>query len=77
MYGNLTASEVSVWERRFCNTPFCEVETLFVQRSDWNPELWSVATEPDQPEWLIASHEPVCPLCGGHLLTEANLDDGV
>ena len=77
MYNDLVSTEVAVWERRFCNTSFCEVETVFVKRSDQDSQLWHVAFEPDQSGWLIASHEPVCPLCGGHLLTESNVDDGV
>jgi hypothetical protein len=65
------------WERRYCITPGCEVRTLYVQRKGEGLDLWRVSEHPNQPEWLIASVDPICPLCAAHLLTQANLDDGV
>lgn len=66
-----------IWEKRFCITPWCDTRELYVQRKEEGLDIWRVTETPNQPEWLMASVEPVCPCCGGHLLTQANLDDGV
>lgn len=65
------------WERRYCITPGCQADTLYVQRRGKGLELWRVSEKPNQPEWLIASIDPLCPYCAAHLLTQANLEDGV
>jgi hypothetical protein len=77
MFENRMSEVVGFWERRFCITPWCQAGTLYVQRRGAGPDSWRVTQKTDQPEWLIASDEPVCPCCGGYLLTQANLDDGV
>ena len=65
------------WEVRYCITPGCPAGTLYVQRKGEGQDLWRVTETPNQPEWLIASIDPLCPYCAGHLLTQANRLEGV
>jgi len=65
----------TAWEQRFCPTDWCSLETLYVRRDDHNPELWHV--NDGNGSWLVAATGPVCPLCGGNLLTPSNLMEGV
>jgi len=71
------SSVIGVWERRFCVTSWCTADALYVQRKGEGLDVWRVTEKPDQPEWLVASDVPVCPLCGHHLATQANLDEGL
>lgn len=77
MHNQKIAQKTGVWERRFCTSPMCQADTLFAQRRDDHLELWRVTEDPSQYEWLVAACEPICPYCGGYLLTQANLDDGI
>lgn len=77
MLSDRMSDVVGVWERRFCVTSWCPTEVLYVQRKGEGLDLWRVAENPNEPEWLVAAAEPVCPYCGGHLPTAANLDDGI
>ena len=69
--------QVAVWEERFCPTDWCTHNTLYVRRHEALPETWHVTEDIEQSGWLVAATGPVCPLCGGSLLTYANLMDGV
>jgi hypothetical protein len=63
------------WEQRFCPTDWCDRDTLYARRDDHNLELWHVTD--GQASWLVAATGPVCPHCGGNLLTLSNKMEGV
>lgn len=65
------------WERLFCLTAWCEVHSLLTQRYEDHYDLWYVQTDQHDFGWLIAAEVPICPCCGSHLLTTANIEDGV
>jgi hypothetical protein len=65
------------WEQRFCPTDWCTLDTLYVRRYDHVHEVWHVTDDRDHSGWLVAATAPVCPHCGGNLLTGANLLEGV
>jgi|FLYN01.1.fsa_nt_gi hypothetical protein len=79
MYGGFelfpTAENHTPWEQRFCPTDWCGLTTLYVQRDERFLELWHVSD--GISDWLVAATAPVCPLCGGDLLTAANVMEGV
>jgi hypothetical protein len=68
---------LQTWEQRFCSTEWCEEELLFVQRDTARHEVWRVAANQENHVWLVAGETPVCPFCGSHLLTAANLQEGI
>ena len=61
--------DIDSWEPGFCSTSWCNERILYVQRCDMHPELWRVALTPNESGWLVAASGPVCPSCGGTLLT--------
>jgi hypothetical protein len=63
--------EVGTWESGFCSTSFCKERFFSVQRCAESSELWRIALTPGKGEWLVAAPGPLCPLCGGTLLTPA------
>jgi len=63
------------WEQRFCPADWCAVETLYTRRNEHNLELWHVTD--GEGNWLVAATGPLCPLCGGDLLTPSNRMEGV
>lgn len=80
MYQNLETSSIAegtAWEQRFCPTAWCSIETVYVLRYEHEHELWRVSLNLDESGWLAAANGPVCPICGGDLLTAANVADGV
>lgn len=77
MLTNRMSNVVGTWEKRFCVTPGCHADVLYIQRKFDGLDLWRVTENPNQPEWLVAAPEPICPYCGGYLPTAANLDDGI
>lgn len=70
-----TRVRMTDWEQRFCPTDWCIAETLYTRRNEHNLELWHVSD--GDGNWLVAATGPVCPLCGGNLLTPSNCMEGV
>ncbi|HLU08348.1 MAG TPA: hypothetical protein VK003_01670 [Oceanobacillus sp.] len=64
------------WEQRFCHTDWCAA-VLWVRRDPTCDELWHVKMQWDDIAYAVAATCPVCPGCGGDLLTAANLSEGV
>jgi hypothetical protein len=50
---------------------------VFVRRDPANTELWHVVMDDDDTAYLVAATTPICPICASHLLTAANLSDGI
>ena len=73
--GNMDSADR--WEPRFCPTVWCEVNILFVQRCSDHGDLWRVAVDTNANAFLVAATTPICPLCGGHLLTTADYENGI
>jgi len=69
--------EISDWEQRFCLTAWCDAHMLFVRQDSTRPELWHVVTGEEDTEFRVAATTPICPFCGAHLLTAANLEEGL
>jgi hypothetical protein len=69
--------DIDSWEPGFCYTSFCKERILYVQRCDMHPELWRIALTPGESGWLVAAPGPLCPLCGGTLLTPAAFEEGL
>jgi hypothetical protein len=65
------------WEQRYCPTDWCTLDTLYARRHDHLFEVWHVTDDIENAGWLVAATGPVCPYCGGNLLTAANLLEGV
>ena len=66
----------TAWEQRFCPTDWCPIETVQVRRYVNEHEVWRITPSLDEFGWLVAMG-PVCPLCGGDLLTTANAVEGI
>jgi len=80
MYPNFetsTTDDVAEWEQRYCPTDWCPIDTVYVKRHEHQREVWHVTEHVDETGWLVAATGPVCPMCGGNLLTAANVSDGV
>jgi hypothetical protein len=69
--------QVAVWEQRFCPNDWCDLDTVYVRRHEILPETWHVTEDIEHSGWLVAATGPVCPHCGGNLLTAANVLEGV
>jgi hypothetical protein len=67
---------VAPWEQGFCSTTWCREHSWYVQRSTEHPELWRIVLRPGEGEWLVAAPGPLCPLCGGTLLTLTPFEEG-
>ena len=81
MYEHLEPSSMAEgdaeWELRFCPTQECTLDRLYVQRHEQHPDVWRVTNDVEFVGWLVAAIAPVCPYCGGNLLTAANILEGV
>ena len=77
MYTNQQATKPAIgsWAQGFCYTAYCKERFLYVQRCDENKELWKVAFTPGEGVWLVAAPGPLCPLCGGTLLTSTPFEE--
>ena len=71
------AEGIADWEQRFRPTDWCTRDTLYVRRHEHFHAVWRLTDDGDNAGWLVAATTPVCPLCGGNLLTAANLMEGV
>ena len=72
-----TDEQAAVWEQRYCPTDWCTLDSLYVRRHEALPETWHVTDAIGHTGWLVAATGPVCPLCGGSLLTYSNLMEGI
>jgi hypothetical protein len=70
-----TKPDVGRWEQGFCYTPWCKERILYVQQNHQRLELWRIARTPGEGEWLVAAPGPLCPMCGGTLLTSAPCEE--
>lgn len=81
MYEHFEPSSVAEgsadWEQRFCPTDWCTLDRLYVRRHEHFHDVWHVTDDMEHSGWLVAATGPVCPYCGGSLLTAANLMEGV
>jgi hypothetical protein len=68
---------IADWEQRFCPTAWCTLDVLYVRRHEHQHEVWRVTDNVEHSGWLVAATGPLCPRCGGNLLTAANLMEGV
>ncbi|HLY30192.1 MAG TPA: hypothetical protein VKQ36_04135 [Ktedonobacterales bacterium] len=71
---NTSQEDSGGWEQGLCMTAWCNESVLYVQRCAGHAELWRIAIVPGQDSWLVAATRPICPFCGGTLLTSANID---
>jgi hypothetical protein len=67
------ASEIgeASWERCLCFTARCHQRCWYVQRDPEQRDLWRIGLAPGEEGWRVAAVAPLCPLCGGILLTSA------
>ena len=79
MYTDQRATKpvVAPWEQGFCSTAWCKEHIWYVQRCTEHPELWRIALSPGEGEWFVAAPGPLCPLCGGTLLTSTPFEEGM
>jgi len=79
MYADQRAARPGVgrWEQGFCYTSWCKERILYVQKCDQHLELWRIAHTPGEGEWRVAAPGPLCPGCGGTLLTSAPFEEGM
>lgn len=52
------------WSEQYCQSSWCRGERWFVRPDARGQNLWLVAESADSAAWTVASHEPICPLCG-------------
>jgi hypothetical protein len=78
MYADHRTAKLDVrpWEHGFCSTSWCTERFLYVQKCAELPELWRIAWSPGEGGWLVAAPGPLCPGCGGTLLTSSPFEDG-
>ncbi len=59
-----------------CHGPLCDGAHWTVERADEAAELWAISASPDDPGFLVAVPEPICPRCAERLLPALSMMKG-
>lgn len=65
------------WDTFACPDTLCTGDRWLVERRADADALWQISDGPADPGFLVAAPEPICPLCGGHLLATLELEGAV
>lgn len=52
------------WSEQYCLSSWCRAERWLVRPDVRGRDLWLVAESAESAPWTVASHEPICPICG-------------